>query len=81
MTITVIQLNQISNPTDEDLEKMKITLNWLVKNRNQVRVFYLKDYFSKTELFENISRNSDKIYSGTENVIQVKEDPKYDYDF
>ncbi len=70
-----------SNPTDEDLEKMKITLNWLVKNRNQVRVFYLKDYLSKAELFENISRNSDKIYSVSEKVIQVKEDPKYDYDF
>jgi len=70
-----------SNPTDEDLEKMKITLNWLVKNRNQVRVFYLKDYLSKTELFENISRNSDKIFTVSEKVIQVKEDPKYDYDF
>ena len=70
-----------SNPTDEDLEKMKITLNWLVKNRNQVRVFYLKDYLSKAELFENISRNSDKIYTVSEKVIQVKEDPKYDYDF
>ena len=33
-----------SNPTEEDLEKMKITLNWLVKNRNQVKVFYLKDF-------------------------------------
>lgn len=74
-------INTDSNPTDEDLEKMKITLNWLVKNRNQVRVFYLKDYLSKAELFENISRNSDKIYSNSENVIQVKEDPKYDYDF
>ncbi len=70
-----------SNPTDEDLEKMKITLNWLVKNRNQVRVFYLKEYSSKAELFESISRNSDKIYSASENIIQVKEDPKYDYDF
>ncbi len=36
-----------ANPTEEDLEKMKITLNWLVKNRNQVRVFYLKDYAIK----------------------------------
>jgi len=70
-----------SNPTEEDLEKMKITLNWLVKNRNQVRVFYLKEYSSKAELFENISRSSDKIYSESEKVIQVKEDPKYDYDF
>ena len=74
-------INTDSNPTDEDLEKMKITLNWLVKNRNQVRVFYLKNYSSKAELFENISRNTDKIYAGSENVIQVKEDPKYDYDF
>ncbi|MBP9120846.1 MAG: GIY-YIG nuclease family protein [Ignavibacterium sp.] len=74
-------INTDSNPTDEDLEKMKITLNWLVKNRNQVRVIYLKNYSSKAELFENISRNTDKIYAGSENVIQVKEDPKYDYDF
>lgn len=74
-------INTDSKPTDEDLEKMKITLNWLVKNRNQVRIYYLKEYSSKAELFEIISRNTDKIYSGTENVIQVKEDPKYDYDF
>jgi outer membrane lipoprotein-sorting protein len=60
---------------------MKITLNWLVKNRNQVRVFYLKDYSSKSELYENISRLSDKTYFESEKVIKVKEDPKYDYDF
>ncbi|MBK7629489.1 MAG: GIY-YIG nuclease family protein [Ignavibacteriales bacterium] len=70
-----------SNPTEEDLEKMKITLNWLIKNRNQVKVFYLKDYFSKNELFENISRTFDKINGETEKVIQVKDDPTYDYDF
>ncbi len=74
-------INNDSNPTDEDLEKMKITLNWLVKNRNQVRVFYLKDYSSKEELFVNISQSSDKIYSTDEKVIQVKEDPTYDYEF
>jgi hypothetical protein len=60
---------------------MKITLNWLVKNRNQVRTFYLKEYSSKTELYDNVSKFSDKIYSARENVISVKEDPKYDYDF
>lgn len=70
-----------SNPSEEDLEKMKITLNWLVKNRNQVRVFYLKDYNSQEELFENVSTKSDKIYSNEEKVIQIKEDPTYDYDF
>ena len=72
-------INTDSNPTEEDLEKMKITLNWLVKNRNQVRVFYLKDYNSKEELFENVSANSDKICTYEEKVIQVKDDPTYDY--
>ncbi|HSD62345.1 MAG TPA: exonuclease domain-containing protein [Ignavibacteriaceae bacterium] len=42
-------------PCEEDLEKMKITLNWLVKNRNNVRVFYLKEYRSKEELYGRIS--------------------------
>lgn len=45
------------NPTEEDLEKMKISLNWLAKNRNKVRIFYLKDYSSKEELFSAISSN------------------------
>lgn len=70
-----------SNPTDEDLEKMKITLNWLVKHRNQVRVLYLKDYLSKEQLYEQISNTSDKIINEDEKVIQIKDDPTYDYDF
>ncbi len=45
-------------PTEEDLEKMKISLNWLIKNRNKVRIFYLKDYCSKEELYSTISRFS-----------------------
>lgn len=61
-------------PTDEDLEKLKVTLNWLVKHRNRVKVFYLKDFNSKEELFANIS--SFKNYS-TERVIQIE--PEYDY--
>ena len=43
------------NPTEEDLEKMKISLNWLTKNRNKVRIFYLKDFGSKDELFSALS--------------------------
>ncbi|MFZ2322919.1 MAG: exonuclease domain-containing protein [Ignavibacteriaceae bacterium] len=70
-----------SNPTEEDLEKMKITLNWLVKNRNQVRAFYLKNYSSKAELYENISQSSDKNFNEPEKTIQIKPDPTYDYDF
>lgn len=43
------------HPTEEDLEKMKISLNWLSKNRNKVRIFYLKDYNSKEDLFNSVS--------------------------
>jgi len=42
-------------PTDEDLEKMKIILNWIIKNRNKVHAFYLKDYSNKEELFGKVS--------------------------
>jgi len=42
-------------PTEEDLEKMKIILNWIVKNRNHVRVFYLKDYQNQEEFFRKVS--------------------------
>ena len=43
------------NPTDEDLEKMKISLNWLTKNRNKVNIFYLKEFDSKEELFSALT--------------------------
>ena len=45
-------------PSEEDLEKMKITLNWIVKNRNNVRAFYLKDYADKNGLFMKINLSS-----------------------
>ncbi|HSW55690.1 MAG TPA: exonuclease domain-containing protein [Ignavibacteriaceae bacterium] len=45
------------NPTEEDLEKMKISLNWLAKNRNKVKIFYLKDFGSKEELYNAVSSN------------------------
>ncbi len=51
-------INLSELPGDEDLEKMKITLNWLIKNRDLVRVFYLKEYGSKEELYRRISSNS-----------------------
>jgi len=47
-------LNISALPDDEDLEKMKISLNWLIKHRNKVRIFYLKDYSNKKELFSQL---------------------------
>ncbi|MDP4196768.1 MAG: exonuclease domain-containing protein [Bacteroidota bacterium] len=39
----------------KDLEKIKITLNWLIRNRNSVKVYYLKDFRSKNELYKHIT--------------------------
>ena len=43
-------------PNDEDLEKIKIALNWVVQHRNSVRLHYLKEYSSKKELFTKMER-------------------------
>ena len=64
-----IQLNP--NPDDEDLEKMKITLNWLIKNRNTVRMFYLKEYQSKEDLYKKISRHKVR-YDNPERTFDIK---------
>lgn len=45
-------------PNDEDLEKLKISLNWLIKNRNQVRTFYLQRYDSEAELMNELSNSN-----------------------
>jgi excinuclease UvrABC nuclease subunit len=36
---------------EKDLEYLKISLNWLIKNKTRIRSFYLKEYGSKSELF------------------------------
>ncbi|MCH7964898.1 MAG: GIY-YIG nuclease family protein [Bacteroidetes bacterium] len=60
-------------PADEDLEKIKITLNWLIKNRNNVRTFYLKNYSSKAELYSNISSFSSSNNSFRETSFDIKD--------
>jgi DNA polymerase-3 subunit epsilon len=60
-------------PTDEDLEKIKITLNWLIKNRNKVRSFYLNNYSSKDELYSNISSISSSNNSFRETSFDIKD--------
>jgi len=54
-------------PTEEDLEKMKIALNWLTKNRNNVKIFYLKNYNSKEELYQELSK-----YSFRDNKVEKR---------
>jgi DNA polymerase-3 subunit epsilon len=40
---------------ESHLEKLKITLSWLIRNRNSVKLFYLKDFNNKYELLKNVS--------------------------
>ncbi len=42
-------------PTDEDYERMRIILNWSVQNRDRVKIYYLNDYKTKSELFKKMS--------------------------
>lgn len=44
-----------NTPAEEDLEKLKIILNWIVRNRNSVQIYYLKNYANKDELCKDIS--------------------------
>ena len=48
-----IDLNQ--KLEEKDLERMKIALSWLVKNRSLIKVYYLKEYTSREELEKLIS--------------------------
>ena len=59
-------------PTEEDLEKIKITLNWLIKNRNKVRIFYLKEFADKKELFSGISSFASSV-KNFESSFDIKE--------
>lgn len=36
--------------TQKDLERLKIGLSWLIKNRGQIKIHYLKDYICAEEL-------------------------------
>jgi hypothetical protein len=58
-------------PTDEDLEKLKISLNWLAKNRNCVQIYYLKQYSCKEELYSNITTFSNNSF--TEKSFDIKD--------
>lgn len=62
-----------NSPDEEDLEKLKITLNWLIKNREQVRLFYLKDFESKEELYSKLTKTPFKELSGDISVITIKD--------
>lgn len=59
-------------PTDEDLEKMKITLNWLIKNRNKVKCYYLKEFHSKEELYRKLVNPNNRYESQESAIFDLK---------
>ncbi len=59
-------------PNEEDLEKMKITLNWLIKNRNKVRCFYLKEFQNKQQLYNKLTSPSIKYSLPEVTIFDIK---------
>lgn len=59
-------------PNEEDLEKMKITLNWLIRNRNKVRCFYLKEFNNKEELYRKLTSQSTRYSLPEVTVFDLK---------
>ncbi|MGE5437474.1 MAG: exonuclease domain-containing protein [Syntrophothermus sp.] len=66
-------INLFEMPDEEDLEKMKIILNWIIRNRNSVKIFYLKDYISKTELYKKMSMNKFRKTASLTQDFDIKE--------
>ncbi|HEX2982220.1 MAG TPA: exonuclease domain-containing protein [Ignavibacteriales bacterium] len=50
-----VRFVQSIQPDEESLEKIKIALNWLIRNRNKMKVYYLKNYASKDALLKSIN--------------------------
>lgn len=69
--MNTINLNNI--PNDEDLEKMKITLNWIIKNRNKIRIFYLKDFKTKQELYSHLTNYNSQYQIPFKSSFEIKE--------
>lgn len=62
-----------SVPDDEDLEKLKICMNWMIKNKNQIKTYYLKNYRSKEELFSIVSKMKKTASPEGEYIFDIKD--------
>lgn len=47
-------INLFHEYTPQDLERLHITMTWFTRNKEQVKVFYLKDYKNSSELFRKV---------------------------
>ncbi|MCE1188515.1 MAG: GIY-YIG nuclease family protein [Ignavibacteria bacterium] len=59
-------------PDAEDLEKTKTLLNWVIRNRHQVNVFYLKNYKTRMDLERRLSHSLKSKSNISEIVISLE---------
>jgi excinuclease UvrABC nuclease subunit len=63
-------IQRAEEPDEEDLEKVKITLNWMIRNRHQVIIHYLSSHLTRQSLeLRLINRLNDR--SLTHNEINI----------
>lgn len=60
-------------PADEDLEKLKISMNWMIKNKTQIKTYYLKNYRSKEELFAELNSMKKTHTTDGEYIFEIKD--------
>lgn len=58
-------------PTEEDLEKIKISLNWITQHRHAIKIFYLKEYGTKTELYSKMERGKPASSTPNEHYFEI----------
>ena len=46
---------------EKDLERLKISLNWLVKNKSKIKIHYLNNYSSPDQIAVNFIFKKEKI--------------------
>lgn len=56
-----ISVNNTINETN--LERLKISLNWLLKNKTQIKVHYLRNYTNKEDLAMNLTLKTNSLHN------------------
>jgi len=60
-------------PDQEDLEKMKIILNWIVLHREKVTIHYLKDFSDTPSLYKKVRGLSNPIHHAGETTFDIND--------
>lgn len=61
-----------------DLERIKIALSWLVRNKTATEIYYLKDYLGKKELLQQVSQKHPAKFPADSSEFNLKRRLSYD---